>query len=198
MGVMMGKALGDLNNITRASQITEDDYIDACKGNRGMAAKKLCSLSKKNKQPVFRTRGLSTVDLNNDGFIDLVVAHHVGRLLFFHNRPTGAARNNLFIAFKLKGGGPGIGKTYGVGATLILYSRNMGGNNGQMTTQFREVSSYQLADKFGYQDDRIIFGLSRNGKPVKLDVRWPSGDVRSYDLSNWVFSSRLKPIEIPQ
>jgi hypothetical protein len=128
------------------------------------------------------------VDLNNDGFTDVVVSIDLGRQNFFQNRPTAESRNNWFISFKFKGGG----NMYGIGATAILHSKNMPKRN----TQLREVSSYQVVDKLGYKDDRIIFGLGTQGVPIKLDIRWPNGGISTHDLSQWSFSSENVPIEI--
>ena len=198
-GCNNGRSLGDLDRITRSTLVTADDYRTACEYNRGADAKKLCNYNRTGTQPPFRTRGLTTGDLNNDGFVDFVVAHQMGRMLFFQNTPSAQTRNNRFIAFKLKGGGPGIGNVYGIGATLILYARNIRADDSdQVTTQFREISSYQLHDKFGYQDDRIIFGLGPTGVPIRLEVRWPNRNTGSYDLGQWEFSSRLDPVLIEQ
>lgn len=199
-GCNNGSALGDLNRISPSTLVTLDDYLTACEYNRGADPKKLCSYYRNGIQPPFRTRGFSTADLNNDGFIDFVLAHQMGRLLFFQNTPGAKARKNRFIAFKLVGAGPGTGNVYGIGATAILYSRNIStfDNDRQVTTQFREVSSYQIHDKFGYQDDRIIFGLGPSGVPLRLVVRWPNGSTKNYDLGQWDFSSRLDPVKIFQ
>jgi hypothetical protein len=108
--------------------------------------------------------GMTVHDWNNDGFVDVAVAHKVGQLLMFQN--TG--NDHTFLAIKL------VGKTlYPVGATVHLEAVGVG--NGR-SHQMREVSNlYTEADKYGNRDDRIIFGLGANGRPSRVIITWQSG-----------------------
>jgi len=78
--------------------------------------------------------------------------------------------------------------------TVILYTKD----HQNIFTQFREISSYQhTSDKYGYKEDRIIFGLGSAGKPKKMILRWPNGneDIYRQDffIKNW---NPLNPTKI--
>jgi len=120
-----------------------------------------------------RSMGLSVVDFNNDGFMDVVVSYDIGRMLMLRNnyQNAGGAAENKFLAIKL------VGKTcnqYGIGATVLLTASKMGKNSQKELVQFREVyAASHDTDWLGTKDDRIIFGLGPHGVPQKLEVRWP-------------------------
>ena len=117
------------------------------------------------------------------------IQYDQGHIVFLYNTPLAL---NRFIVFKLKG----KLNLHGIGATLILYSKGMTDSKG-ITTQFREVSSYQHAsDNQGYVDDRIIFGLGEKGVPTKVLVRWPNGLNQNYALDDWVYSPKLSVVEL--
>ena len=131
-------------------------------------------------------------DLNNDGLLDITVAHHGGYLRLLQNTPTEDHSDNRFIAFKVKGNGSNV-NIYGIGSTLILYVEN----NDEKKTQFREISSYQNgSDKHSFKDDRIIFGLGTDWSPTKVLVRWPTAIEQTWDLTEWLFSETMEVIEL--
>jgi len=108
--------------------------------------------------------GAAVVDLNNDGYFDVVIPDKYGLLGIYRNIPT---VDNKYIAFQLKGVQC---NEYGIGATLIFQASNMETNE----FQFQEVNSYSHpTDKMGGQDNRVVFGLGPAGVPERLTVRWP-------------------------
>ena len=167
---------------------------DNCNSIKQKHLKKMCKKYKDETLEIKRiTTGLTLADINNDGFTDAVVSNNFGYLRFFHNIPSEASRDNKYIAFKLVGDGV-KNNVHGIGATLILRSRN---SNKEVKTQFREVSFYQhTSDKKGYQDERIIFGLGKEHMVDRLTVKWPSGKIQAVNLDHWKFSSSMVPIII--
>jgi hypothetical protein len=184
-------ALGDLVDFS-LTKFTEFDKEDACNAvSRMPKLQPYCDKSQgkaaKIQDP--RMSGIATVDLNNDGFIDIVVNYSEGYQRFFHCVPGMDAKLNQFIAFQLKGrphvrGGSNI---YGIGATVILTTKDSADNT--FHSQFREFSSYQHAtDKWGSKEDRIIFGLGQAKIPVSVLVRWPCGHDQVVNLNSWAFT----------
>jgi len=141
------------------------------------------------------TAGLSTVDLNNDGFIDAVVTYDFGYIRFFYNKPSSSSISNEHIVFELIGSGVSSNK-YGIGARVILYAKRANGQNFQ---QFREVSSYQhTTDKFGYKDYRLIFGLGVGSELKRVEVLWANGEVQQKGLGWWKYDLHKDVIQIIQ
>jgi len=120
-----------------------------------------------------------------------------GYLRFFYNKPSQNASNNRFICFRLIGTPDAQYKAtnyYGVGATVILHATD---ENGVKIKQLREISSVQHhTDKYSSKDDRIIFGLGNNLKPLNVLVKWSTGNTQHYRFDGWRFSKLLQPIEI--
>ena len=82
---------------------------------------------------------------------------------------------------------------YAIGATAILYAEK----EGEILKKMREFSSYQhTTDKYGSKDDRVIFGLGQDLKPLQIEVRWPSGAKTFKDLKSWSFTGINNPIKI--
>lgn len=191
-------ALGDLVDISIV-QPTERNYQDWCfPGNRNSIFMKTSFFENLddfclqypeiiNIRPKFFTSGLSMIDLNNDGFLDAVVVYNFGYLKFFRNIPSKRSKSNRFIAFQL------IGSVYGIGSTVILFEKR----GEKFRTQFREISSYQhTSDKYGYKEDRIIFGLGKTGRPIKVVIRRSNG----YEQTKWADKdfkwSTSKPMQV--
>ena len=172
-------SMGDLVDTSRTT-FTEEDYKDACNQNSKEwdGFDKACRYLN-NEIPKIKpeTAGVSIVDLNNDGLLDAVVTYDVGYTRYFHNLPNEDEKKNMFVVFQLIGGGR-LNK-YGIGATLILFTKN---KKKEEFTQIREVSSYQhTTDKYGNKDDRIIFGLGKEKEknlPYRLRVKWPDGTLQ--------------------
>jgi len=122
------------------------------------------------------SEGATFVDMNNDGYLDLVLSTKGGNLKFLHRIPPNPPHN--FIVFELKGT---TSNHYGIGATVIFTAEST-------PDQFREVSTWShAADKYGYIENRLIFGLGSAGVPETLIVRWPSGVNQVLEVSdmNW-------------
>ena len=154
--------------------------LDMARIFRDKPAKK--SLGEKNsKEPNVETKGISVVDINNDGFMDIVVSYGFGYTRFYHNVPSLRSRNNRYISILLKGA-KGVTNEYGIGSTITLYSKE---NNMSVSRQFKEVSSHlHSSDKYGNNDPRIMFGLGRRS-PTWIIVRWPNGDIQKRELGSW-------------
>jgi hypothetical protein len=120
-----------------------------------------------------RAMGLSVVDWNNDGFLDVSVSYDFGKMLLLRNSygDHTASKDNHFLAIKLNGT---TSNQYGVGATVFLKVRNMGKEKNEVV-QLREVNTVSHeTDWLGTHDDRLIFGLGSSGVPVSLTVHWPN------------------------
>ena len=71
-----------------------------CKTIEYKHLKKICQeYQQTGKTQMKGATGISVVDINNDGFLDLVVAHTFGYLRFYHNMPTEFHSKNKFITF---------------------------------------------------------------------------------------------------
>jgi len=111
-------------------------------------------------------RGSAFVDLNNDGFMDLVVTSLGQRPRILMNN---ALVKNHWLMFDLRGhksNRDGIGATIKVttGAGRTLYNH--------VTTSVGFMSS---------SDRRAHFGLGAETKLAQVEIRWPSGIVQRID-----------------
>jgi len=138
-----------------------------------------------------RSMGLSVVDFNNDGFMDVVVSYDIGRMLMMRNNlgsmnPSAA---NRFLAIKL------VGKKcneYGIGATVLLTASKMGKSSDQQLVQLREVyAASHETDWLGTKDDRIIFGLGAHGVPESIEVRWPGKTPHTQYITDKAFIEKM-------
>jgi hypothetical protein len=181
---------GSMGDLVDVSLAVPTNLSEVCKGKKDwQRLEDYCT-----KTPSTAAMGMATVDLNNDGFLDLVITHSFGFLRFFHNVPSQRSRQNEFISFTLRGDGV-ANNIYGVGTTLILYYRKAGSQIS--STQFREISSHQhFHDQFGTKDERVTFGIGRGSKPLNVLVRWSNGYIQKVSLSEWKFSSYLSPIQL--
>ncbi|EOD23363.1 hypothetical protein EMIHUDRAFT_239724 [Emiliania huxleyi CCMP1516] len=119
-----------------------------------------------------RWYGVTAVDLNNDGFVDLMPCNTICRA--FLN--AGHTRNS-YIAFRLAGT---ASNEYGIGATVLLSWRPQPGAAAQL--QLRELNSASSGSNlFSSEDHRLVFGLGPSGVPLRVEVRWPSGRVDILD-----------------
>jgi hypothetical protein len=108
-------------------------------------------------------RGSAFVDLNNDGFMDLVVTSLGQKPRILMNN---ALVKNHWIMFDLRGhksNRDGIGATIKVttGSARTLYNH--------ATTSVGFMSS---------SDRRVHFGLGAETKIDRVEIRWPSGIVQ--------------------
>ena len=113
------------------------------------------------------------MDINNDGFQDIITIADFGHLRFFYNQKTQESADNQFITFKLKGD-KFLTSEYGVGATIVLVCVDI--HTMKKSMQFREISSFQHSThRWGTKDDRITFGLGSSLKPLAIKIRWSTG-----------------------
>jgi len=134
-----------------------------------------------------RSMGLSVVDFNNDGYLDVSLSYDTGRLLMLKNT---FKKKNKFIAVKLVGRGS---NEYGVGATVVMKASGMKKNS----QQFREVYSVSHeTDWLGTRDDRLIFGLGPSGFPESIEVRWPGKNGKTQIIKGeGMFKSHINNME---
>jgi hypothetical protein len=112
-------------------------------------------------------RGLAAGDLDNDGWVDLVIVDQDGPLAVLRNRSgggEGARANGHSVTFQLEGS---TSNRDAVGTRLALYA---GGR--RQVAQRVGGGSYQSAS-----DPRLHFGLGTAGRVDEIEVRWPSGRV---------------------
>jgi hypothetical protein len=185
-------SLGDLAFSAFEWQI--DDIFDACESRDSwQKLGPICDdyvLNDKKEIPIIQ--GMTLADIDNDGFTDAIVATKLGYLRFFLNRPSAAASSNKYISFRLIGDGKEVNR-YGIGVTLKLICKD----RKKRVIQFREISSYQHStDHSGSIDEKIIFGLGKNLKPIKVIARWPNRRKQVLNVRRFDFSSPFKIIDI--
>ncbi|MCB0747845.1 MAG: ASPIC/UnbV domain-containing protein, partial [Ignavibacteriae bacterium] len=106
-------------------------------------------------------RGVAFADLDNDGYLDMIVAREGEPLLYMNNK-TG----NNFSLIKLVGKGSTNSSAIGSRVKLVSNLPEQGGN----TTQIREVSGQT---GFGGQNDlRAHFGLGTATKIDEMKAQW--------------------------
>jgi len=109
------------------------------------------------------SRGVAFGDLDNDGFIDVVVNNLDGKPTILKN--DGGSRNN-WVTIKLIGGGK---NRDAIGARVKVVSGEL--------TQWDEVHAgggYLSAD-----DPRLHYGLQRKTKVDLVEVHWPDGKLET-------------------
>jgi hypothetical protein len=128
----------------------------------------------------YNGRGVSVIDYDNDGALDLYVANQGAPSLLYHNRLRGQAQRHGWLGLKLVGR-PELAQE--VGGRRLATSVDAVGARAELTaggvTQIREVSGgtgYASQSEF-----RLHFGLGDLGVPERLVVRWPSGRVQRFD-----------------
>lgn len=125
---------------------------------------------------IYDGRSVALVDLWNRGVLDVVVANQRGPLLIYKNT---AAPDNKWIDFELEGT---ASNRSAIGAEVVLFW------NGQH--QVQQVSG---GSGFCAQNQRRLhFGLGRNPRLEKAEIRWPSGKVQTVDRLVAGQSNRIK------
>jgi hypothetical protein len=105
-------------------------------------------------------RGSAFVDLNNDGFLDLVVTSLGERPRILMNN---ALNSNHWIMFDLRGH---KSNRNGIGATIKV-------TTGSGRRLFNHVNP--SVGFMSSSDRRVHFGLAAEGKIDHVEIRWPSG-----------------------
>jgi tetratricopeptide (TPR) repeat protein len=109
------------------------------------------------------SRALASCDLDNDGQIDLVVIPQQSELGYFHN----TTEPGRFVGFSLEGT---KSNRDAIGAVVTITS---GGRE-------KRAWRYGGGSFQSSSDPRIHFGLGKETKVDKVEVRWPSGRVDRY------------------
>jgi enediyne biosynthesis protein E4 len=113
----------------------------------------------------FDGRSIAQVDLWNRGVLDVVVANQRGPLLLYQNT---VAPENQWIEFDLEGT---TSNKSAIGAQVRVFWNNQ--------QQVQEVSG---GSGFCAQNQRRLhFGLGRNGRIERVEIRWPSGKMQTLD-----------------
>jgi len=113
----------------------------------------------------FDGRSVALVDLWNRGVLDVIVANQKGPLLIYKNA---AAPENAWVDFELEGS---ASNRSAIGAQVKLFW------NGQQ--QVQQVSG---GSGFCAQNQRRLhFGLGKNPRVEKAEVRWPSGKTQTIE-----------------
>ena len=117
-------------------------------------------------------RGISFLDFDNDGDLDIAVNHNPGDNDDIERRRAVLLRNDIgstraWLAVELTGT---ESNRDGVGATVTATSGDL--------AQMRLVTAgTSYASQHGM---RLYFGLSEHSRVDELEVRWPSGLVETY------------------
>jgi hypothetical protein len=112
---------------------------------------------------VYDGRSVALADLWNNGALDVVVANQRGPLLVYRNT---VAPGNDWIEFSLEGA---KSNRSAIGAQITLYWDGK--------EQLQQVSG---GNGFASQNDRRLhFGLGKNPKVERAEIRWPSGAVQT-------------------
>jgi hypothetical protein len=120
------------------------------------------------------SRGVSAVDLNNDGSVDIAVSH------MFH--PPTIYKNNqlndkVWLGIELVGD-PGQGcNREAIGSTVTLQYEV----HGTTTLQSREIQS--VSGLLGQSSRRQIFGFENQPiHDLSVEINWCGGNVRRYNI----------------
>ncbi len=106
-------------------------------------------------------RGAAVGDLDNDGYLDIVVSNCGGRAVFARNRAQ--ASGNNWIALRLRGR---KSNRDGLGAKLVLTRKSGREQHAIASTAASYLSS---------QDPRVFFGLGKDDPMESIRISWPSG-----------------------
>jgi len=110
-------------------------------------------------------RSVALVDLWNRGVLDVVVANQKGPLLIYKNDAT---QDNKWIDFELEGT---VSNRSAIGTQVKLFW------NGK-----QQVQTVSGGSGFCAQNQRRLhFGLGKNPRVEKAEIRWPSGKTQTIE-----------------
>ena len=107
-------------------------------------------------------RGAAYADIDNDGFLDVLITTNAGPAFLFHNE----GGTNHSLRFKLVGT---KSNRDGIGAAVHVTSGN---NKDKQTKMLRSGSSYLSQSELV-----LTFGLGTRTKADSVEIQWPSGQV---------------------
>ena len=107
-------------------------------------------------------RGAAYADVDNDGFLDVLVTTNAGPAFLFHNE--GGTNHSL----RLKLAGTKSNRD-GIGAVVRVTSNN---NKDKQWKMLRSGSSYLSQSELV-----LTFGLGAQIKADEIDIQWPSGQI---------------------
>jgi enediyne biosynthesis protein E4 len=114
---------------------------------------------------VFDGRSVVMVDLWNRGVLDVVVANQRGPLLIYKNNVT---PENKWVDFELEGA---TSNRSAIGAEVTLFWDG-----------HQQVQQVSGGNGFCSQSQRRLhFGLGKNPRIEKAEIRWPSGKIETID-----------------
>jgi hypothetical protein len=109
-------------------------------------------------------RGAAYADIDNDGFLDVLVTTNAGSPVLFHNE----GGTNHSLRLKLVGN---KSNRDGIGAVAQVTSGD-GSNKDKQSKMLRSGSSYLSQSELV-----LTFGLGSQTKADTVEVQWPSGQV---------------------
>lgn len=132
--------------------------------------------------PTRKGKGLATLDLDKDGFEDIVVAENSGRLRIFRN--LAAEPGNRWLAVKPIGS---RSNHDGIGAVVTVTA-----GKGD-AAQYREVLGG--SQFLGQSEKGLHFGLGKSNAPVaEVAIEWPTSGCRQV-LNDVALNTTIEPKE---
>jgi hypothetical protein len=109
-------------------------------------------------------RGAAYADIDNDGFLDVLVTTNAGPAFLFHNE-GGANRSLRLKLVGIKSNRDGIG-------AVVHITSGDGNNKDKQWKMLRSGSSYLSQSELV-----LTFGLGQQTKADSVEIQWPSGQV---------------------
>jgi hypothetical protein len=107
-------------------------------------------------------RGAAYADIDNDGFLDVLVTTNAGPAVLFHNE----GGTNQSLRLKLVGT---KSNRNGIGAVVVVASRSH---------QDRQMKTLRSGSSYMSQSELVLtFGLGPQTKADTIEIQWPSGQV---------------------
>jgi len=146
-------------------------------------------------------RGLALVDWDRDGDLDLWTINRTAPRLRFHRNETRTANHSLSI--RLEGDGTtsnrdAIGARVEVVSSeqLAVNSEQAAVNGGQGETNPKSIKSLRAGEGFLAQSSKWLhFGLGDEEQIGEVRVRWPGGEMESFDFTGLAADRRYRLVQ---